>query len=269
MATFRNGNQQVAFRNGIEQVAYRNGELVIDSGAEPPPLTHTITVGTVSPFIGYSQVGAGTGNLVPNIVEGAEVRVLASLWTDEWLGQDQFYLTSAQLPWESIRVERLDTGLSMVMTVPEGGTAYVNVGGVGFFSPADNGNAIPLNITVVEDPNIRLMQLTTGSSTFIRGYILGFIGDLVPDNALDGIQVGEITSDVLVFDWIFRLIGGTIPNYFHTLRVIEQGLDPAFPIVNLLRTDASDNGTDWIWGNTGISMTDGVIYEVYLYRNAP
>ena len=263
MATFRNGNQQVAFRNGIAQVAFRNGELVI--GGEPPPLTHTITVGTLSPLIGFSQVGVGTGNLAPQILEGADVRVLASLWTTSWLDLDQMYLTSAQGPWLSVRVERLDTNL--VMNMVRSGTTYDHTDGDGFFSPADDGNAIPLNITVENDPNISLMQLTAGGSLFERGYLLGSFGELEPDTALDGIQVLEITSDTLVFDFVLRILGGTIPNYFHRMIIVEQGLDPAIPLVTLLHADASDNGIQWQWGNTGTSMTDGVIYEVYIYRN--
>ena len=83
MATYRNGNQQVAFRNGIAQVGYHNGEVVI-GGETPHILTAEFSESTVPIPIrswGYSATSMPPlGDMQPRTTGVGADRGIGSLY---------------------------------------------------------------------------------------------------------------------------------------------------------------------------------------------
>ena len=268
MATFRNGNQQVAYRNGIAQVAYRNGELVMGGGDDGSWLTtHTLEAevsssGGVEASIGYatSTPPPAFGSLSPDSVQGFHIESIVDVHVPpvrfsiniEAVLEDDFFTL--------ISVPSLSKTFFTADATIFGNTIWQwDVAGL---AGLVDGQSYPIEIAYLGSNHLVESVLVAGGAGFEVGYNFeaGY-GSLTPADLWDGQIVRELTSDFLVFDWQFRISGGTIPDYYEGILITGSGIN-----LNLRLADASVDGNTWVWSNQGVSMVNGDTYTVRFYR---
>lgn len=251
MATFRNGNQQVAFRNGVKQVAYRNGELVMGGGI--PSNEYTLSSDTLTTVSGFIQ--GVVGDLQPRIFENSTI-ILCSTNT----AQSPATIFGVDPDPEGgdgvISLTRLDTMTVYLMPLvgPQATSPEL------IFTPADDGTDIPLLIERYDDVVIVNSTLVAGG-TLLVGYFLGSFGTLDPDALWQGRNCAQLTSSDIATQWDFRISGGTSPAYFHRIVITGPGVN-----LTLFEADALIFQQEWYWPNTGQAMTSGQTYAVTFYR---